>query len=378
MRDGASPDSLELEEVLVPRGRGNGSVGRVEPPALRVHGLRKEFARRRAPPVVAVKDVHFTVASGELVGLLGPNGAGKTTTLKCVLGLVEPTAGEIHVFGHDARAQRSVASRLMAAVLEGSRNVLWRMSVRENLDYFALLHGLSPRALRARREQLIEALGLGPHADKEAHALSAGLRQRLATACALIRQAPLLLLDEPTLGLDVESATALEHILRQMVLEEGRTVLVTSHELDMVQRLCQRVIIIQSGQVVADAPVRELLGLFRSRRFRCVFSRAQSAAAANTGDDGDPLPPELVAASPAEPRRDGDRWVVELDLARAEELWDYLELLRRTGFVIESVTRHEPDLREAYLRFVQGEQAPGLGVSAAAHDTRGEEVGTQG
>lgn len=114
---------------------------------------------------MAVKDVNFTVARGELVGLLGPNGAGKTTTLKCVLGLVEPTAGEIRVFGYDARVQRPLASRLMAAVLEGSRNVFWRMSVRENLDYFALLHGLSPRALRAERERLIEALGLGPHAD---------------------------------------------------------------------------------------------------------------------------------------------------------------------------------------------------------------------
>lgn len=327
---------------------------------------------------MAVKDVSFTVGRGELVGLLGPNGAGKTTTLKCVLGLVEPTAGEIHVFGYDARAQRPVASRLVTAVLEGSRNVFWRMSVRENLDYFALLHGLSPRALRGERERLIEALALGPHADKEAHALSTGLRQRLATACALIRQAPLLLLDEPTLGLDVESATALEQILRQMVLEEGRTALVTSHELDMVQRLCQRVIIIQSGEVVADAPVRELLGLFRSRRFRCVFSRAQPAMAATPGDDSDPLPPELLAASPAAPRRDGGRWVVELDLARAEDLWDYLDLLRRTGFVIESVTRHEPDLREAYLRFVQGERAPGLGAAAAAHSTRGEEAGTRG
>lgn len=165
----------------------------------------------------------------------GP-GAGKTTTLKCALGLVEPTAGEVRIFGHDARRERRQAAAKVAAVLEGSRNVFWRMSVRENLDYFALIRGFSPRALRSRREELIEAFGLGPHADKEAHALSAGLRQRLATACAIIQQAPLLLLDEPTLGLDVESAVALEGLLRELVAREGITVLVTSHELEMVER----------------------------------------------------------------------------------------------------------------------------------------------
>ncbi|MBE3597519.1 MAG: ABC transporter ATP-binding protein [Limnochordaceae bacterium] len=320
------------------------------PAALEVTSLRKEYPRRGAPPVVAVRDVTFRVGQGELVGLLGPNGAGKTTTLKCVLGLVELTGGEIRIFGHDARRERRQAAARVAAVLEGSRNVFWRMSVRENLDYFALLRGLSRRALRARRERLIEAFGLGPHADKEAHALSAGLRQRLATACALIQQAPLILLDEPTLGLDVESAVALESLLRELVARDGVTILLTSHELEMIQRVAERVIIIQSGEVVADAPVGELLALFRSRRYRCVVTPAAGGGPAS-------LPSDLEPVLAAPPRKNGEQWTLELDLGAPEQLFDCLAALRQSGFVIESVARDQPDLRQAYLRLVRGERA---------------------
>ncbi|WP_324715840.1 ABC transporter ATP-binding protein [Carboxydochorda subterranea] len=244
------------------------------------------------------------------------------------------------------------------------------MSVRENLDYFALLRGLSRRALRARRERLIEAFGLGPHADKEAHALSAGLRQRLATACALIQQAPLILLDEPTLGLDVESAAALESLLRELVARDGVTILLTSHELEMIQRVAERVIIIQSGEVVADAPVDELLALFRSRRYRCVVTPAAGRGPA-------PLPSDLEPVLAAPPRKNGEQWTLELDLGAPEQLFDCLAALRQSGLVIESVARDQPDLRQAYLRLVRGERAgapaPLEGASGPAQAGTGRE-----
>lgn len=134
------------------------------------------------------------------MGLLGPNGAGKTTTVKTVLGLVTPTSGEITVHGVPVHQARSRAYEYMSAVLEGARNIYWRLSVRENLAFFAGLHGIDPRERADRHEEIIDTLGLTAKADEPVKNLSRGMKQKVALGSTLARETPVLFLDEPMLG----------------------------------------------------------------------------------------------------------------------------------------------------------------------------------
>jgi len=313
--------------------------------AIQVEDLTKIFRRRRGSPIIALKEIGFSVQPGEFVGVLGPNGAGKTTLIKCILGLVEPTKGRIEVMGFDLRRQRREALASLGAVLEGSRNIFWRLTVRENLEYFARLHGLSAKRVRPLIERLIEIFQLESHVLKEARMLSKGLQQRLATACAMVKQTPILLLDEPTLGLDIESALNLRASLRLLVREEGRTVLLTSHEMEMVEALCERVLILQEGQLLVDSKIEDLKQLFRSSSYTCVLRSL----------DGDPTVVDKALRNLSGIRsleRYGDKWQVELEVSDPTEVYEALECFRRAHCSIEAIRRQEPNLKEAYLRLI--------------------------
>src|SRR5688572_27511930 len=147
-------------------------------PAVRVEGLVKRYGT-----TTAVDGVGFSVAPGEVVGLLGPNGAGKTTTIKCIATLVRPNAGEIWIDGADAVRHPHAALERVSAVLEGNRNIYWRLSVRENLQFFAGLHGIPARVARPHIADLVDLFHLGIKADAEARLLSRGMQQKLAIAC---------------------------------------------------------------------------------------------------------------------------------------------------------------------------------------------------
>jgi len=148
------------------------------------------------------------VQKSEVVGLLGPNGAGKTTTIKCLAGLIKPTSGEIYLDGIDALRDQKRALGRVAAVLEGNRNIYWRLTPRENLEFFGGLQGLPLRRVRSYidEHELLELFDLKGKVNTPARKLSRGMQQKLAVACALVKQTEVLLLDEPTLGLDVETS----------------------------------------------------------------------------------------------------------------------------------------------------------------------------
>ena len=188
-------------------GRGTGVLPADPSTLMSVEGLSKTY-RTRSGPVRALEDVTFSVGTNQIVGLLGANGAGKTTTIKSICGLVRPTAGRIVLDGVDALRSPRAAARRVAAVLEGNRTVYWRLSVRENLEYFAALRGLRRKDVRSRISELIERFHLEDKASTRAMRLSRGMQQKLALACAVLPATPLLLLDEPTLGLDVEIGRA--------------------------------------------------------------------------------------------------------------------------------------------------------------------------
>jgi ABC-2 type transport system ATP-binding protein len=236
-------------------------------PALRVEGLSKRFGNPD-DSVVAVDDVSFDVASGSVVGLLGPNGAGKTTTIKSILGMVLPDAGAVEVRGIDLHAEPRRAYRHVDAMLEGARNDYWRLTVRENLRYFTTIKGVDPDSIADRHDRLLEKLGLADKADVPVRSLSRGMKQKVSLASVLASEADVVFLDEPTLGLDVESSRTLQRELQRIVAERDLTVLVSSHDMDVIENICDRVIIMNDGRIIADDTVPNLLAGGGRRTFR--------------------------------------------------------------------------------------------------------------
>ncbi|HET6379882.1 MAG TPA: ATP-binding cassette domain-containing protein [candidate division Zixibacteria bacterium] len=236
-------------------------------PAVEAVGLVKEFERgrrtfwqrlRREPDrrerFRAVDGVNLRVERGEIFGILGPNGAGKTTTMKMLATLLEPTAGTARVLGLDVVSRARDVRRRMGAVLADGRSLYWKLTARENLEYFAALYHVPPREAPRRIAAALQAVKLDDRADDYVERFSTGMRQRLVLARALLPDPELLLLDEPTVGLDPQSARDLRDRVRDLQ-RQGRTVLLTTHYMEEADQLCDRIAIVDHGRVVAlDAP----------------------------------------------------------------------------------------------------------------------------
>lgn len=233
-------------------------------PILSVRNLHKRYGSGDRA-VEAVEGVSFDVASGSITGLLGHNGAGKTTVIKMIIGVVTPTAGTIRIHGVDARRNPGVVAESTAAVLEGARNVYWRLTVRENLNFFARIAGLSPAERADRHDRLLDQLDLLDRADTVVNKLSRGMKQKVSLAALLAREPDLLILDEPTMGLDVESSLALRREIGRIVDDEDMTVIISSHDMDVIEDLCDQVVILDEGAIAVDDSLEALREVFRSQ-----------------------------------------------------------------------------------------------------------------
>lgn len=313
---------------------------------LHVEDLVKIYRSRRQGEVKAVDRVSFSVHPHEVVGLLGPNGAGKTTTLKCIASLIRPTSGRIWVDGVDALRQPRRALEKIAAVLEGNRNVYWRLTVRDNLEFFAGLQGLPLRRVRGYIDELIEMFDLKEKVNTQARALSRGMQQKLAVACALVKQTPLLLLDEPTLGLDVETSYELRWVLKEMAERGERTILLSSHDMSVVQDICERVIIINQGRIVVDDRIENLKRLFQASAYRFEIEGHLDPKQEERIKERF----ELVRIS-----RTDHRTIIEADVLDGQSVYEIIDVLKESGARLESVGRQDPDLEEIFLRIVRGE-----------------------
>jgi ABC-2 type transport system ATP-binding protein len=223
-------------------------------PALRIRNLRKVYRRGN----VAVKDLSLTIHEGDFFGFLGPNGAGKSTTIHCVTGIAEPTGGSIEIFGVDAVKNYREARRLIGLCTQ-EFNVDPFATPRQIVDWMGGYFGMGRVARKARVDDLLERFELTAHEKKAFRELSGGLKRRVMLARALVNDPRLLILDEPTAGVDVELRRVLWRYLRQ-INGGGHTILLTSHYLEEVERLCRDIAIVNHGLIVRQGTKDEIAG----------------------------------------------------------------------------------------------------------------------
>ena len=217
----------------------------------------------------AVDALSFTVGAGQIYGLLGPNGAGKTTTLRLLSGLMAPTSGTASVGGFDVTSQPTEVKRVLG-FLTANTGLYQRLTARELLVYFAQLHGRDTATASARATYLIDLLGIGSFADLRCGALSTGQKQRVNIARALVADPPILIMDEPTLGLDVLSnRVILEYIRRQR--DAGKTIILSTHYLDEAEDLCDTIGLLHDGDLVAAGTLESLRSQSGLQRLSDIF-----------------------------------------------------------------------------------------------------------
>jgi ABC-2 type transport system ATP-binding protein len=219
-----------------------------------------DLVKRYPTGTEALKGVSLDIEPGEFWGLLGPNGAGKSTLIHCTTGLAQPTSGEIEVFGHDAIVHYEDA-RLAVGLAPQELNLDWFLTVAETLDYHAAYFGMPKSERRERAAELLESFSLADKRDERTRTLSGGMKRRLVLARALMHRPRLLILDEPTAGVDVELRLELWHYV-QRINAEGTTILLTTHYLEEAEQLCDRVAFINQGEIVASGTNAELAAQF--------------------------------------------------------------------------------------------------------------------
>jgi len=301
-------------------------------PILRCSGLRKRFGQRQA-----VDGVGFEIARGETYGLLGPNGAGKTTTISMVCGILARDEGEVFV---NSQALDPGATRVKGAIgyVPQDLAIYPDMTARENLVFFARLYGMGGTELRTRVDEVLEIIDLADRADDRTEAYSGGMKRRLNIGIGLLHRPSLLVLDEPTVGVDPQSRNAILTSV-EALSAEGMGILYTTHYMEEAERLCDRVGIIDEGRIIAEGTRRELVALVGG------LDKVKLAATGDTGHAAEELR-AVEGVHEATPHEDG----VDLLVVEARRLLpELLASVSQDGVVIRSVEVVEPDLEAVFL-----------------------------
>ena len=311
-------------------------------PAVAASGLSKRFGAG-SDAVTAVDDVSVEIEPGSIVGLLGPNGAGKTTLIKSILGMVLPDVGSVRIDGIDVSEEPRAAYARVDAMLEGARNDYWRLTVRENLRYFAAIGGVDPDSVADRHDRLLDRFGLRAKADTAVRNLSRGMKQKVSLASVLAGDADVVFLDEPTLGLDVESARTLRAELRRIVAERDLTVVLSSHDMATIEAVCDRVVVVNEGRVVADDTVANLRAAAGTRGIRLASADLTTETVAALR--------ERFPVTGVDRRADATEIEVAVD---GDAIYDFLATCRDRGVRIEAIHSVEPDLADVLVELTGG------------------------
>jgi ABC-2 type transport system ATP-binding protein len=305
------------------------------PPVLDARSLRKSYGA-----ITAVSDVSFTVDPGELVGLLGPNGAGKSTTVGMIAGIVAPDSGEVRINSQALKGDTDPAKASIGLVPQDLA-LFDELPARENLRFFGSLYGLAGAKLDATIASGLEFVGLADRARDRVKTFSGGMKRRLNLAAGLLHDPQLVLLDEPTVGIDPQSRNAIFDNL-EALRKRGKSIVYTTHYMEEAERLCDRIVIVDHGRVIANDTVRGLYGLLPASRRLSVELRGEAKA-----------DPGLVAATRALPAvasaeiADGTLSVALDDLAAGAP--GVLALLQQRGVAYDHVVSERGDLETVFL-----------------------------
>lgn len=331
-------------------------------PAVLIEKLQKRYGT-----VEAVKDVSLQIEPGEIFGLLGPNGAGKTTTLRCLCTLAEPDSGRVEVSGISVTAEPRQARQRLGYVAQGVA-IDKVLTGRELLQLQAALYHLPRSIAKERIDQMLELLGLQDYADKKTGTYSGGLQKRLDLAAGLLHQPDVLVLDEPTVGLDIESRMAVWSFLRQ-IRSEGTTVLITSHYLEEIDALASRVAIIDQGKVIAAGTPSELKDQVGGDRITLrirEFAPLEEAEQAKTLLQGLPLVQEVIINSA---QGNSLNLVVE---PQSEALMTVQTALQQAGLPTFGIAQSRPSLDDVYLAATGRTLLDAELAAASARDPKAE------
>ncbi|MFI9842487.1 ABC transporter ATP-binding protein [Nonomuraea sp. NPDC051941] len=304
-----------------------------------IKGLTRTFIKGTSE-VAALREINLSVPAGEVHGLLGPNGAGKTTLCRILSTVLLPTSGVVRVSGHDVTTHAAQVKLSIGIVFGGDRGLYERLTTRQNLDFWAALYGLSASARSRRVDALLERVGLSERARDKAHTLSRGMKQRLHLARGLVSEPAVLILDEPTVGMDPVSARDFRTLVREL-RTGGRTILMTTHDMAEAAALSDRVSLIDHGRLVL------------TERPDAVGSWVTSHERLDVRGVPEPVQADLIAARGVLSVTDldaGQRGALRIETENTEATRAVLRRLVEAG--VTEIAFSRPDLEEVYLHLV--------------------------
>jgi len=305
-------------------------VGDDDQPILEAIDIGKSYGARRV-----LRGVSFAVRPGEIVGLLGPNGAGKTTTLSILSTVLSPDGGAVRIAGRSPREEPGFRRRL--GLVPQSLALYPTLSALQNVRHFARMQGLARSAASDAAMRTLDLVGLADRARDTARTLSGGMQRRLNLACGIVHRPAVLLLDEPTVGVDLESRERILGLVRS-VRDEGTGVVYSTHYMEEAERLCDRVFLIDDGTLVADGTVEALIARTGARPRMELTCRGRVLASAWAGLDG-----------VREVGRAQGEGHVTLEMASLAQVAPLLEHLSAAGIVVQNFSLHSPNLADAFL-----------------------------
>ena len=281
-----------------------------------------------------------------MLALLGPNGAGKTTTVKMIAGLVTPTSGDVTIGGCSVVSQRQQAVSHIGAVLEGARNLYWRLSAWENLLYFGSIRLVPRRQLGQRAEELLSLFELTEHKHRPVREFSRGMQQKLAIACALLHDPAVLLLDEPTLGLDVKAARTIEETIGYLASVRRKSILLTTHQMQLAEKVAHDIFVMDKGSQVAYESKESLL-----RRFDLQGKVVEVEVASPLQDE---TLTQLRSAFPSvHTQTTGDTTMLHFTGHDQQQMLAFVQSIDKLGVSIENIHYRRPSLEEVFLSLTE-------------------------
>ena len=309
---------------------------------IKVNNICKSY-HKNSKKFKALEDITFDIKKGEVVGLLGMNGAGKTTLIKTLCNLIEPDKGEIYINNLTINHKDKRAVKFISTVMEGNRNIYWKLSIIENVDYFLGIRGLKKN--KDKLNSLLYRFDLYNKRKEQVKNLSRGMQQKVAIIIALMLDTEVLILDEPTLGLDVGSNEEIRKLLLNIVKDEHKTILISSHDMNLIEKLCTRVIIINKGKIITDNSVENLVSMFNVKAYSIVLSdillKEQEVELRNFFD--------------IEVLEKDKHSIVKFTISEIEDFFNIIDFMRKLKLRIDQIQKDEINFEKVFLNIIKKE-----------------------